>query len=474
MSSGRVRRMSASLVRTSFGLGIFGTSNEETQQKMIRIREQVKTHIENLHTTEAKIRLFLESPYSSPSAYTYASFMTLVVMSSVVISFMQTIDEYVFMRGPFFDIVQVTFECIFAMELLMRLYVCDDRLYFIFGMYNFIDAISVLPLFFRSYIAINDGLQVDASGEKTLLAIVPVIHISKLLRRFEKLQLLVSAFEVALEALPVLLYTFALIAIFFSEVLYLLEPRDNFEDLPTALWFTVVTMTTVGYGDKTPANAGGHVVATVLIIISALYMAIPIGIVGHAFSQVWSDRDRLLVMQRFRTAFLGGGFTVRSVQTIFNMFDEDGNGELDVDEFKLMLQTMNLNMEDERISLLYQNLDTEGKGYISVDALIDGLVPKAFTHKFFSSRDPSQKYSMRPTTDPNAAASTSASLNKEKGEHQVTAVLDRQPSNMSITTISSSNDDRSTSERNAPNTIRNEVRPSNLKAGDVDCAADQA
>jgi len=282
----------------------------------------------------------------------------------------------------------VIFETAFAFEMLARLSLCEDRSRFMFNTFNFIDAVSIMPLFFRSYIAVKDGFVADASvEEKTLLAIVPIIHLLKLLRRFEKLQLLVSAFELALEALPVLLYTLALIAIFFSEIFYLVEPRENFSDLPTALWFTVVTMTTVGYGDKTPTNAGGHLVASILIIFSALYMAIPIGIVGHAFSQVWGDRDRLLVMQRFRDAFLGGGFTVKSIQDIFNMFDEDGSGELDIEEFSLMLKTMQLHMDPERLCLLYQNLDVEGLGRITLEALIDGLVPKAFAHKFFLSRE---------------------------------------------------------------------------------------
>lgn len=305
------------------------------------------------------------------------------------------------MRGPAFDISQVIFELLFASEAMVRFYLCEDRWHFLSNTFNFIDVLSVMPLFFRTYIAAKDGLQAQATvEEKTLLAIVPMIHILKLLRRFEKLQLLVHAFELALEALPVLLYTLAVMAIFFSEILYLVEPRGDsqFTDLPSTLWFTIVTMTTVGYGDKTPSNAGGHFVATILIIISALYMAIPIGIVGHAFSQVWADRDRLLVMHRFRDAFLGGGFTIKSIQEIFNMFDEDDSGELDIEEFSLMLKTMQLHMDDERICMLYQNLDTEGVGRITLESLIDGLVPKAFAHNFFAAQQSQQRTTANNTT----------------------------------------------------------------------------
>jgi len=176
----------------------------------------------------------------------------------------------------------------------------------------------------------------------------------------------------------VLLYTLLLIALSFSELMFFVEPRENISDLPTALWFTIVTMTTVGYGEITPTEGSGHTVASVLIIISALYMAIPIGIVGNAFSQVWGDRDRLLVMQRFRNAFLEGGFTLDNFQEIFSMFDEDGSGELDVEEFGLMLKTMQMNLDEERVYMLYQALDKEGQGRITLEALLDVLMPKAY------------------------------------------------------------------------------------------------
>merc|ERR1712178_516749 len=113
-------------------------------------------------------------------------------------------------------------------------------------------------------------------------------------------------------------------------------------------------------------------------------MAMPIGIVGNAFSQVWEDRDRLPVMKRFRNAFLQEGLTLQTFQEIFSIFDEDGNGTLDTEEFGLMLKTMQLNMSEERVNMLYHALDTDGVGYITLQALIDNLVPKAMAREFFA------------------------------------------------------------------------------------------
>lgn len=143
-------------------------------------------------------------------------------------------------------------------------------------------------------------------------------------------------------------------------------------------------MCTVGYGDYTPSTDLGRIVTSVLIVTSTLYMAMPLGIVGNAFSEVWADRDRLLVMRRFRSAFLQGGFTLRAFQDIFAVFDSDGSGTLDIDEFSLMLNTIQMNISEERVGMLFAALDKDGSGEIEVEELIAALVPKSFAHAQFN------------------------------------------------------------------------------------------
>lgn len=71
------------------------------------------------------------------------------------------------------------------------------------------------------------------------------------------------------------------------------------------------------------------------------------------------------------------------VQDTFSIFDEDGSGALDIEEFALMLKTLQMNMSEDRVSMLYHALDKEGAGHITLEALVNGLTPKAFAHEFF-------------------------------------------------------------------------------------------
>merc|ERR1712232_363089 len=83
----------------------------------------------------------------------------------------------------------------------------------------------------------------------TLLCVVPVVRLLKMLRGFHQIHLLAKAFRQAFEALPVLLFTLVVITLVFSSLIYLVEPRSNIDSLPRAVWLSIVTMTTVGYGD---------------------------------------------------------------------------------------------------------------------------------------------------------------------------------------------------------------------------------
>lgn len=319
----------------------------------------------------AKLWQFIENPYSGRYAYTYSIFIPLFIGSSVSVSFIQTIESRV-LEGVAIDVMQGIFESFFALELIVRFTVCPYRRSFFTSVFNWIDIISAMPLLLR----VGVMLAASDSGKEMLsvVAVVPVLRLLKLTRRFEKFQLLLSAFEIAFEALPVLLYTLMLIALIFSALLYFAE-QDNLGSLPKALWFTIVTMTTVGYGDITPNTPWGSMIAVGLMIISALYMAIPIGIVGNAFSQVWGDRDRLLLMHRVREAFLQGGFTPAGLLEIFSMFDTDGSGDIDIEEFEAMLAVMQINIGSDRVRQLFFDLDEEGEGCIKLNTMIRVFFP---------------------------------------------------------------------------------------------------
>jgi len=201
----------------------------------------------------------------------------------------------------------------------------------------------------------------------------------------------------ALEALPVLLFTLVLIVFIFSGSIYWLEPRDNIESFPRAVWFTVVTMSTVGYGDTVPRTPAGYAVVSVLMIISALYMAMPIGIVGSAFNRVWEDRDRLLLLHRMRTHLDENGYDARDIPELFFLFDENKDGNLSYPEFRQMMTGLQMGLSDERLVQLFHAFDHNGTGSVDDVEFVRRLFPQAFC----------QIYGPAPQRDSNSSSTSS-------------------------------------------------------------------
>merc|ERR1712232_1197311 len=138
-----------------------------------------------------------------------------------------------------------------------------------------------------------------------------------------------------------------------------------------------VTMSTVGYGDISPQSPMGTLAASVLIVVSAFYMAVPIGIIGNSFSNVWQDRERLLLLQRIRDWILRAGYTPSEIQRIFTLLDESGNGELEYEEFAAMIELMMLDdVSDKVLVQVFDSFDDDGAGSIDFQEFLRGLFPQ--------------------------------------------------------------------------------------------------
>lgn len=331
----------------------------------------------------------MDSPDSSTCARMYGISINLITVSSVVVALSQTL------RHPWVDglgaaAAEVSFEVVFLLELIVRCLVAPRRCALLQIVHNYFDFFAILPLFVRAAV----GFEIDPDDErgiiKLLLCIVPILRMLKILRRFQKFLLLWRAFALAAEALPVLLYTLTFIALMFSSLIYLVEPRDNIPHLPDAWWLTIVTMTTVGYGDSVPKSGPGHIIVTMLIVTSALYMAMPLGIVGAAFTNVWKQRDCILLVKRTRDQMDQLGYTAYDIPLLFKLFDSDKDGELSRGDFVKMIEAMNVNLPTERVIALFDTFDVDGGGSISDLEFIRQVFPKHF-QEFFLEEDENAK-----------------------------------------------------------------------------------
>lgn len=317
---------------------------------------------------------FLDDPESSHAAMVYDTVLPFLLLAAVLVTIMQTIDPPV-AEVALFNMFELVIEIFFSFELTVRYYASPNRgMQFIRKPFNFIDVLASLPLVVRIVVMIFSTEK--ANEEIMFICSVAVIRLLKMMRRFQKIHLLFGAFHLAFEALPVLIYSLVMITLFFASLVFLVE-SETFGSLPVAMWFTIVTMTTVGYGNIVPVTWEGTLIVSALVICSVLYMAMPLGIVGHAFTQVWEDRDRILLVKKTQAALQQWGYTARDIPVLFEIFDSKGEGELNIKDFRKMIHQMRIGLNDHRINELFHRIDDDGGGTIDDKELVRAIFPDA-------------------------------------------------------------------------------------------------
>jgi len=262
-------------------------------------------------------------------------------------------------------------------ECILRFIACPKRSLFFRDYNNILDLIAVLPMFFHAaqLAAADHSL---GNMDDVLLSVVPGLRVLKTLRKFEKFQLLLEAMELAIEGLPVCLFTMLVLTLTFSALIFLAEPRDNIPSLQTAMWLCINLQTMVGYPNIVPTSAMGSLVVVALIIVSVLYLAMPLGIIGNAFAEVWQQRQLRILCHRTRARMTLWGYGPEDVEALFQLFDKAGQGELNQADFVAMVAAMGLGMKEHLSVALFGSLDVDGSGAIDDREFVAAVFPHQY------------------------------------------------------------------------------------------------
>lgn len=212
----------------------------------------------------------LEYPNSSKLAKFLAIFSVVVITLSLIIFCIETLPTFkvvddtpnpydkVWFRLNTFVIVW------FTGEYVIRFITSPQKFKFLIGALNIIDLLSILPYY------VQLGLAEDDSSISVLrvVRVVRVFRVFKLSRHSRGLQILGNTLKASLNELIMLMFFLAIGVMIFASCVYYAEggPGSNFESIPHAFWWAVVTMTTVGYGDVSPVSLPGKIVGALCAI----------------------------------------------------------------------------------------------------------------------------------------------------------------------------------------------------------------
>ena len=202
----------------------------------------------------------------------------LIILSLITFS-IETLPDLSDRNRAILDYVEYITIGIFTLEYLLRLYVAHLKLAFIFSFYGLLDLMAILPFYIAS------GIDLRSVRAFRLLRLVRVFKLHRYNRALKRLE---KAFMLVKEEIT-LFFMVTLILLFFAAVgIYHFEnpaQPEAFASIFDSLWWAIVTLTTVGYGDIYPITMGGRIFTFFIMLIGLGIMAIPTGLIAAALAR---------------------------------------------------------------------------------------------------------------------------------------------------------------------------------------------
>ncbi|XP_045064448.1 potassium voltage-gated channel subfamily D member 2-like isoform X2 [Coregonus clupeaformis] len=180
---------------------------------------------------------------------------------------------------------------IFTVEYLLRLMAAPSRWNFIKSVMSVIDVVAIMPYYIGLVMTDNE----DVSGAFVTLRVFRVFRIFKFSRHSAGLRILGYTLKSCASELGFLLFSLTMAIIIFATVMFYAEKGSSaskFTSIPAAFWYTIVTMTTLGYGDMVPKTIVGKIVGSVCSLSGVLVIALPVPVIVSNFSRIYHQSQR--------------------------------------------------------------------------------------------------------------------------------------------------------------------------------------
>lgn len=200
--------------------------------------------------------------------------LLLLILISVAAVMMDSVASIRQRWGPLLTIIEWSITIIFTVEYIIRLWCVRNPLRYATSVFGIVDLLSIIPTY----------LSVVVEGSHSLLVIrtlrlIRAFRIFKLSRYVNESQALLQALRATSAKITVFVLLVLTFVLILGSTMYLIEgPNEPFTSIPVSVYWAIVTMTTVGYGDMSPDTAWGRLVASVAMILGYSIIIVPTGI----------------------------------------------------------------------------------------------------------------------------------------------------------------------------------------------------
>jgi voltage-gated potassium channel len=197
-------------------------------------------------------------------------------------------------HGPLLIVLEWIFTLLFTIEYILRLISARRPLSYAISFFGIVDLISVLPTYLSLFLPGTRYLLVVR-----ILRLLRVFRILKMAEYLSEATVLRQAMQASQKKISVFLLSVVTIVVIVGALMYVVEGEQHgFTDIPTSMYWAIVTLTTVGYGDISPQTTLGKTLASIVMLLGYAIIAVPTGIVTGELSKASSPQERVVQSQQ--------------------------------------------------------------------------------------------------------------------------------------------------------------------------------
>ena len=203
---------------------------------------------------------------------------------------LDSVEFYNSRYGESLYIMEWFFTLLFTLEFFLRIYCIRKPILYIKSFFGIVDFLSIIPTYISIFIPASRYLSVIR-----ILRVLRIFRILKLILYIGEANLLMKAIYVSRRKIIVFLFALLTLIIIFGSIMYLIEGKANgFTSIPRSIYWAIVTITTVGYGDIVPRTELGQALASLAMIVGYATIAIPTGIISAEYTTMKQTINRMV------------------------------------------------------------------------------------------------------------------------------------------------------------------------------------
>ena len=204
-----------------------------------------------------------------------------VIMLSILVVMIESVADIRQKYGYLLRILEWVFTVIFTIEYIARIISIGKPWHYITSFYGIIDFLSVIPTYLSLFISGGQYLLIIRA-----LRLLRIFRILKLSRYVGEARTLSTALKASRHKITVFMWVVLTVVVIMGTLMYMIEGGKNgFTSIPRSIYWAIVTLTTVGYGDIAPQTVVGQIMASVIMILGYAIIAVPTGIVTAEITQ---------------------------------------------------------------------------------------------------------------------------------------------------------------------------------------------